>query len=64
MTVTKDSEQLLRPSTELEELADYYDSHDTNAEMEHGEGASHSRWHPSTLRTQAMLRSPTCWVMK
>jgi predicted DNA-binding protein len=26
-----------RPMTELEELADYYDSHDTSAEMEHGE---------------------------
>ena len=37
MTMTQHSEQLPRPAAELEELADYYDSHDTSGEMEHGE---------------------------
>jgi len=35
--MTKHSEQLPRPAAELEELAEYYDNHDTSAEMEHGE---------------------------
>jgi predicted DNA binding CopG/RHH family protein len=37
MTMTKKSEHLPRPAAELEELADYYDSHDTTADMEHGQ---------------------------
>ena len=36
MTMTKRDEQLPRPAAELEQLADYYDSHDTSAEMEDG----------------------------
>ena len=36
MTMTKPEEELPRPAAELEQLADYYDSHDTSAEMEDG----------------------------
>jgi hypothetical protein len=34
--MTKRSEPLPRPAAELERLAEYYDSHDTSAEMEPG----------------------------
>ena len=34
--MTEHDEQLPRPAAELDRLADYYDSHDTSAEMEHG----------------------------
>ena len=37
MTMTNHSEQLPRPAAELERLAEYYDTHDTSTEMEHGE---------------------------
>ena len=37
MTMTKQPEQLPRPEAELERLAEYYDTHDTSAEMEHGD---------------------------
>jgi len=36
MTMTKRSEHLPRPTAELERLAEYYDTHDTSAEMEPG----------------------------
>jgi hypothetical protein len=36
MTMTKHDEHLPRPAAELEELAGYYDSRDTSAEMELG----------------------------
>lgn len=36
MIMTKRDEDLPRPAAELEQLASYYDSHDTSAEMEHG----------------------------
>jgi hypothetical protein len=37
MTMNKRTEQLPRPAAELEQIARYYDGHDTNAEMEQGE---------------------------
>ena len=37
MTMTKKSERLPRPPAELERLAEYYDTHDTSAEMEPGD---------------------------
>jgi hypothetical protein len=37
MTMTKRSDPLPRPAPELEQLAEYYDAHDTSAEMEPGE---------------------------
>jgi hypothetical protein len=39
MTMTKQPEPLPRPAAELERLAEYYDTHDTSAEMEAGEWA-------------------------
>ncbi len=36
MTMTKQPERLPRPAAELEQLAEYYDTHDTSAEMEPG----------------------------
>jgi predicted DNA binding CopG/RHH family protein len=35
MTMTKHND-LPRPAAELEQLTDYYDTHDTSEEMEHG----------------------------
>jgi CopG antitoxin of type II toxin-antitoxin system len=37
MTMTEQPEQLSRPAAELERLAEYYDAHDTSAEMEPGQ---------------------------
>ena len=37
MNMTKRSEPLPRPAAELERLAEYYDTHDTSAEMEPGD---------------------------
>ena len=36
MTMTKRTEKLPRPAADLERLAEYYDTHDTSAEMEPG----------------------------
>jgi hypothetical protein len=35
--MTKETERLPRPAEELERLAEYYDTHDTGAEMESGD---------------------------
>ena len=40
MTMTKRTEKLPRPAAELERLAEYYDTHDTSVEMEHGDGVA------------------------
>ena len=53
MTMTKHSEQLPRPAAELEELADYYDTHDTSAEMEHGEWVEPQPMATTSLRLPA-----------
>ncbi|MGH3251531.1 MAG: CopG family antitoxin [Trebonia sp.] len=46
-------EQLPRPAAELEQLASYYDNHDTSAEMEDGEWVE-----PQPMATTS-LRLPT-----
>lgn len=52
MIMTERDEQLPRPAAELEQLASYYDSRDTSAEMEHG------RWvEPQPMATTS-LRLP------
>jgi hypothetical protein len=53
MTMTSSDEQLPRPAAELEQLAGYYDSHDTSAEMEDGEWVE-----PQPMATTS-LRLPT-----
>ncbi len=53
MTMTKDTEPLPRPAAELERLADYYDTHDTSAEMEGGDWVE-----PQPMATTS-LRLPT-----
>jgi predicted DNA binding CopG/RHH family protein len=53
MTMTKDSEKLPRPAAELEELAEYYDTHDTSAEMEHGEWIEPQPMATTSLRLPA-----------
>ena len=53
MTMTKHSEQLPRPAAELEELAEYYDNHDTSAEMEHGEWLEPQPMATTSLRLPA-----------
>jgi hypothetical protein len=52
MTMTERPERLPRPEAELERLAEYYDTHDTSAEMEPG------RWvEPHPMATTS-LRLP------
>jgi hypothetical protein len=53
MTMEKQTERLPRPAEELEHLAGYYGSHDTSAEMEHGEWVE-----PQPMATTS-LRLPT-----
>ena len=53
MTMAKHSEQLPRPAAELEELAEYYDTHDTSAEMEHGEWVEPQPMATTSLRLPA-----------
>jgi predicted DNA binding CopG/RHH family protein len=53
MTMTKDTEQLPRSATELERLAGYYETHDTSAEMEHGEWLEPQPMATTSLRLPA-----------
>lgn len=53
MTMTNHSEQLPRPAAELEELAEYYDSHDTSGEMERGEWIEPQPMATTSLRLPA-----------
>jgi uncharacterized protein (DUF4415 family) len=53
MTMAHSDEQLPRPAAELEQLASYYDSHDTSAEMEDGNWVE-----PQPMATTS-LRLPT-----
>jgi hypothetical protein len=53
MTMAKNSEQLPRPAAELEELAEYYDSHDASQEMEHGEWVEPQPMATTSLRLPA-----------
>jgi uncharacterized protein (DUF4415 family) len=53
MSMSKDSEQLPRPASELEELAEYYDSHDTSAEMVQGEWVEPQPMATTSLRLPA-----------
>ena len=53
MTMTKHSEQLPRSAAELEELAEYYGSHDTIGEMEHGEWVEPQPMATTSLRLPA-----------
>jgi predicted DNA-binding protein len=52
-TTKKKAEDLPRQAEELEELAAYYDTHDTSAEMEHGQWVD-----PRPMKTTS-LRLPT-----
>jgi len=53
MTMSKHTEQLPRPASELEQLADYYGSHDTSAEMERGEWVEPQPMVTTSLRLPA-----------
>jgi len=53
MTMTKQSEQLPRPAAELERLAEYYDTHDTSTEMEHGDWVEPQPMATTSLRLPA-----------
>jgi predicted DNA binding CopG/RHH family protein len=50
MTMTKQTERLPRPAAELERLAEYYDTHDTSAEMEPGHWAEPHPMATTSLR--------------
>ena len=51
--MTKHTEQLPRSAAELEQLASYYDSHDTSTEMEHGEWVEPQPMATTSLRLPA-----------
>jgi CopG antitoxin of type II toxin-antitoxin system len=53
MTMTEHSEQLPRPSAELERVAEYYDTHDTSMEMEAGEWVEPQPMATTSLRLPA-----------
>jgi hypothetical protein len=53
MTMANHSEQLPRPPAELEELAEYYDSHDTSEQIEHGEWVEPQPMATTSLRLPA-----------
>jgi hypothetical protein len=53
MTMAEHPEQLPRPVTALEELAGYYDNHDTSDEMEHGEWVEPQPMATTSLRLPA-----------
>src|ERR1035437_8298014 len=53
MTMTDHPEQLPQPAAALERLAEYYGTHDTSGEMEHGEWVE-----PQPMATTS-LRLPT-----
>lgn len=53
MTMTSENENLPRSAEELAELADYYDSHDTSAEMENGELVDPRPMQTTSLRLPA-----------
>ena len=53
MTMTKKTEQLPRPTAEVEELANYYDTRDTSADMEHGEWVEPQPMATTSLRLPA-----------
>jgi predicted DNA binding CopG/RHH family protein len=53
MTMAKRKEQLPRPVSELEQLAEYYDSHDTSADMEHGQWVEPRPMATTSLRLPA-----------
>lgn len=53
MTMTKHPEQLPRPAAELEQLAGHYSTHDTSAEMEHGEWVEPQPMATTSLRLPA-----------
>jgi len=51
--MTKHPEQLPRTEPQLEQLADYYDSHDTSSEMERGEWVEPQPMATTSLRLPA-----------
>ena len=57
MTMTKQTERLPRPAAELEQLAEYYGSHDTSREMEHGEWVEPQPMATTSLRLPAEVIS-------
>jgi hypothetical protein len=57
MIMTKRDEHLPRPAAELEQLAAYYDSHDTSTEMEHGTWVEPQPMATTSLRLPAEVIS-------
>lgn len=53
MTMPHPEEHLPRPATELDQLADYYDTHDTSADMENGEWVEPGPMVTTSLRLPA-----------
>ncbi|HEX7661388.1 MAG TPA: CopG family antitoxin [Pseudonocardiaceae bacterium] len=55
MTMNKRDEQLPRSRKDLEKLAEYYDTHDTSDQMEHGEWVDPRPMVTTSLRLPAPL---------
>jgi CopG antitoxin of type II toxin-antitoxin system len=53
MTMTHPEEHLPRPAAALDQLADYYDTHDTSADMEGGEWVEPGPMVTTSLRLPA-----------
>jgi predicted DNA binding CopG/RHH family protein len=53
MTMTHPEEQLPRPAAALDQLTDYYDTHDTSTEMEGGEWVEPGPMVTTSLRLPA-----------
>jgi hypothetical protein len=53
MTMPHPEEHLPRPAAELDQLADYYDTHDTSADMENGEWVEPGPMVTTSLRLPA-----------
>jgi hypothetical protein len=53
MTMTEQTERFPQPAADLERLAEYYGSHDTSEEMEHGEWVEPQPMATTSLRLPA-----------
>jgi hypothetical protein len=60
MIMTERDEQPPRPAAELEQLASYYDSHDTSAEIEHGTWVEPQPMATTSLTTRWRWRMEVC----
>jgi hypothetical protein len=61
MSMPKHPGNLPRPAADLERLAGYYETHDTSAEMEHGEWVEPRPMATTSLRLPAGVIATCMW---